>query len=459
LRLVRVRKHLRHNIQRPDTTYLDRVGPLTAGEDRKPDDLRESRVTRRGVLAGAVGLGVGAGLDHVIAKGSQKTTVERVTAGAPSAQAAPFYGPHQAGITTPAQECLSFAAFDLTSDAIEDLRTVLEQWTAAAAALTVGRPYEPERRRASQAPLDPGEAIDLPPAALTITIGFGPSLFRSRGGDRFGLAGRKPPALNPLPPFPGEQLDPHSSGGDLCVQACANDPQVTFHAVHLLAKLARGVARLRWSQVGFGRTASTSRVQVTTRNLMGFKDGTDNIRAEEAAALERFVWVQPGDGPDWMLGGTYLVARRIRILFDVWDATSLEAQERAIGRNKLTGAPLGRAREYDRVDLQATSPDGELAIPTDAHIRLANPQNNMGQRILRRGYSYAEPVEPGSDKLDAGLFFISFQRDPERQFIPLQSRLAALDALNRHTLPTSSSIFLCPPGPREGGFIGDALLA
>lgn len=438
---------------------------MTAGEDRKPDESRESRVTRRGVLTGALALGIGAGLDHLATKGSQTTTVAPATAGAQSPrdgssrQSAPFYGAHQAGITTPAQECMSFAAFDVTSDAVEDLRSVLEAWTAAAAALTVGRPYEPSAAKAGQPPVDPGEAIDLPPAQLTITVGFGPSLFRSGGVGRLGLSGRKPHVLNTLPPFQGERLDPSRSGGDLCVQACANDPQVAFHAVHLLAKLAKGTAMLRWSQVGFGRTASTSRVQVTTRNLMGFKDGTDNIRAEEAGALERFVWVQPGDGPDWMRGGTYLVARRIKILFALWDATSLEGQERTIGRNKLTGAPLGRAREYDRVDLQAMSPDGEPAIPTDAHIRLANPQNNMGQRILRRGYSFVEPVEPGSDELDAGLFFISFQRDPERQFIPLQSRLAALDALNRHTLATSSAVFACPPGPREGGFIGDALLA
>jgi deferrochelatase/peroxidase EfeB len=160
-----------------------------------------------------------------------------------------------------------------------------------------------------------------------------------------------------------------------------------------------------------------------------------------------------------MTGGTYLIARRIKILFDVWDTTTLEDQQRVIGREKLSGAPLGSQSEYDPVDLQATGPNGELLIPADAHIRLANPQNNDGQRILRRGYSYSEAVEPGSGEIDAGLFFIAFQRSPSQQFIPLQRRLAASDALNRHTLHTSSATFACPPGARPGGFIGEELFA
>jgi len=191
---------------------------------------------------------------------------------------------------------------------------------------------------------------------------------------------------------------------------------------------------------------------------MGFKDGTNNIRAEDGDAMERFVWVQPSDGPRWMAGGTYLIARRIQILFDVWDATSLEGQERVIGREKLSGAALGAKNEYDPVDLAAMA-SGSPTIPSDAHIRLASPHYNDGQRILRRGYSYSEPPEPGSGQIDAGLFFICFQRDPRRQFIPIQRRLAASDALNHHTLHTASAIFACPPGCQPGGFIGEGLFA
>jgi deferrochelatase/peroxidase EfeB len=231
---------------------------------------------------------------------------------------------------------------------------------------------------------------------------------------------------------------------------------VVFHAIHVFTRIATDVATLRWAQQGSGRTSATSHSQGTTRNLMGFKDGTDNIRVEDSDAMEKFVWVQRGDGPSWMNGGSYLIARRIRMLFDVWDTTSLEGQQRVFGREKISGAPLGEHDEYDPVDLSAKT-NGSLTIPADAHIRLASPDYNDGQRILRRGYSYSEPPEPGSGQIDAGLLFICFQRDPQRQFIPIQRRLAASDALNHHALHTASAIFACPPGTQPGGFVGEGL--
>ncbi len=414
--------------------------------------------TRREVIRGAALLGVGVGVDHILTKPSDGKRAAQ-PADESLVEVVPFFGSHQAGVATAAQDYLHFAAFDVTSNAVDDLRGLLEQWTAAAARLTAGEPYQPVPQAPDEPPVDTGEAVGLGPSRLTVTIGMGPGLFGSPSPDPFGLAGVRPAELAVLPPLQGETLDPSSSGGDLCVQACADDPQVAFHAIHVLSRIASSTATLRYTQQGFGRTSSTSRSQGTPRNLMGFKDGTDDIRAEETGAMKDFVWVQPGDGPGWMAGGTYLIARRIKILFDVWDTTTLEDQQRVIGREKLSGAPLGSRSEYDPVDLQATGPSGELLIPADAHIRLASPQNNSGQRILRRGYSYSEAVEPGSGEIDAGLFFIAFQRSPSRQFIPLQRRLAASDALNRHTLHTSSAIFACPPGVRPGGFIGEELFA
>ena len=428
---------------------------MVSGE-RDYDEHRASAITRRGVLAGAALLGVGAGLDRLLAdvvRGGDGGSTE-ATQGDPVS----FYGSRQAGIATPAPEFLSFAAFDLTSESVDDLRAVLQEWTSAAASLTRGEAYKPSSGEPSGAPTDPGEAIGLGPASLTITFGFGPSLFGVGGVDRFGFGRRRPKVLAPLPAFKGENLDPSGSGGDLCVQACADDPQVAFHAIHVLARIAGSAATLRWMQEGFGRTSSTSRSQPTPRNLMGFKDGTNNIHGEDAEAMDEHVWVQPGDGPAWMEGGSYMVARRIRILLDVWDATSLEGQERTIGREKVSGAPLGAEAEFDPVNLDARR-GGQPTIPTDAHIRLSGPRSNGGQRILRRGYSFSEPPEPGSGQIDAGLFFISFQRDPQRQFVPIQRRLAESDALNRHIQHTASAVFACPPGVEPGGFIGDALFA
>jgi len=412
-------------------------------------------ITRREALGGAAALGIGVGLGHVRGSlgGGRGSGSSRPISGAASFTPVPFHGLHQAGIATPSQDYLCFGAFDLTAQDAQELRSLLEEWTAAAVAMTAGQLYQPTPQEEDQPPEDTGEALEAGPSHLTITFGLGPGVFGLPG-----LFSRRPAELRPLPAFPGDSLEASRSGGDLCVQACAEDPQVAFHAIHVLSRLAAGTAVPRWSQLGFGRTSSTSTSQKTPRNLMGFKDGTANIRAEESAAMERFVWVGRGDGTAWMNGGTYLIVRRIRILFDVWDTTTLEGQEQVIGRYKVSGAPLGERGEFDPIDLDATS-NGEPLIPANAHIRLASPQYNEGQRILRRGYSYSEGIEAGTGDLDAGLFFVAFQRSPSRQFIPIQRRLASSDALNRTTLHTSSAIFACPPGAEPGGFVGEGLFA
>jgi deferrochelatase/peroxidase EfeB len=401
-------------------------------------------------------LAAGAGVEPLVARSAQAARRRRAPSGH---DAVPFHGPHQAGIATAAQEYLHFAAFDMRATGAAALKGLLESWTAVAQRLTLGETYEPAPDSATSAPGDTGEASGIGPSRLTLTFGFGPSLFDSAGRDRFGLRHARPAELRPLPPFRGERLDPASSGGDLCVQACAEDPQVAFHAIHMLRRAAGRAAALRWSQQGFGRTSSTSRSQRTPRNLMGFKDGTNNVRAEDTSALEEFVWARREDGPRWLAGGTYLIARRIRMRFDAWDGSSLDLQQQTIGREKGSGAPLGARHEHDPVDLQATGGDGRPVIPADAHIRLASPRENGGAEILRRGYSYGAATSAGSGELDAGLFFIAFQRSPRRQFIPVQRRLAASDALNRFTVHTSSSIFACPPGVLPGGFIGELLFA
>jgi deferrochelatase/peroxidase EfeB len=213
---------------------------------------------------------------------------------------------------------------------------------------------------------------------------------------------------------------------------------------------------MRWSQLGFGRTASTSRSQETPRNLMGFKDGTANIKAEDTTAMDRYVWVG-GEGPAWMRGGSYLVSRRIRMLLEVWDRSALEDQEQTIGRAKYSGAPLGESEEFDPLDLEAER-DGEPVIPVDAHVRLASASANDGERILRRGYSFTDGVDESLGELEAGLFFICFQRDPRKQFVPIQQRLGSNDALNEYIKHVGSAVFAVPPGARKGGYVAETLL-
>jgi deferrochelatase/peroxidase EfeB len=319
----------------------------------------------------------------------------------------------------------------------------MRAWTEAAARMSKGELVGETGLRLAP-PIDTGEAVGLSPARLTVTLGFGPALF-----DRFGLGQSRPAALAELPAFAGDELDPERSGGDIAVQACADDPQVAFHAVRNLARIGRGTAVMRWSQLGFGRTSSTSRAQETPRNLMGFKDGTNNIKLEDGRALAEHVWVPADAEPSWLRDGTYMVTRRIRMLIEVWDRASLDDQEVTIGRRKESGAPFGRRHEFDPVSLPRT--------PVDAHIRLAAPSENGSRRLLRRGYSFTDGMDVELGQLDAGLFFISYQNDPAA-FVEVQRRLASSDALNEYVEHTGSALFACPPGAREGGYVGETLL-
>jgi deferrochelatase/peroxidase EfeB len=367
----------------------------------------------------------------------------------------PFYGEHQAGIATPAQDRLAFAAFDVTTTDRTALQTTLAQWAAAAAQMTKGLPIGAVETAPDNPPIDTGEALGLPASALTVTVGFGPSLF----DDRFGLAHRRPAALNELPPLPGDALQADRSGGDLCVQACANDPQVAFHVIRNFARLARGTAVMRWSQLGFGRTSSTSTTQATPRNLMGFKDGTRNIKSESTSEMDRFVWIGDETDQPWLVGGSYLVARRIRMLIESWDTDFLADQEKVFGRSKTSGAPLTGTSEFDTPNLAATK-GGKPIIDLNAHIRLAAPQSNAGQMILRRGYSYTDGIDADTGLLDAGLFFIAYQKDPRTQFIPIQTRLGQHDLLNEYIRHTGSALFAVPPGLRgPGDYYGKVLFS
>jgi deferrochelatase/peroxidase EfeB len=410
-----------------------------------PDEISRRRLlTAAGV--GAAGIGLGGAAGFLVGQ----ETAEDAAAGTGSVA---FHGPHQAGIDTPAQDRLHFAAFDLVEDDQAALRDLMREWTAAAVEMSEGKMVGDVNRMPLAPPDDTGETVGLLASRLTVTFGFGPGLFERRA---LGLAARRPARLIEIPPLPGDELEPAASGGDICVQACSDDPQVAFHAIRNLARIGRGTVVMRWSQLGFGRTSSTSSSQQTPRNLMGFKDGTANIHAEDTEAMERHVWAG-AEGPAWIRGGTYMVTRRIRMLLEVWDRSSLQDQERTIGRDKYEGAPLGAERELDPLDLESET-DGRPTIPLDAHVRLASPATNRGERILRRGYSFTDGVDESLGELEAGLFFICFQRDPERQFVAIQRRLGASDALREYVSHVGSAIFAIPPGTRPGGYVGETLL-
>ena len=419
-------------------------------EERERGLSRRRLLGAAGVAAGGLVVGgAGVGVVQALRADDEPSEPRR----AASSGAVEFHGEHQAGIATAAQDRLLFAAFDVVTTDRAQLEQLLRSWTEAAARLTRGERVGEDAANDYAPPTDTGEALGLPPARLTLTVGVGASLF----DERFGLAERRPAPLVDLPSFAREELDPTRSGGDLCVQACGDDPQVLFHAIRNLTRIGRGIVVLRWTQEGFGRTSSTTDAQSTPRNLMGFKDGTNNVHAEQAD-FDSIVWSGAADDAPWMAGGSYLVMRRIRIRIEVWDRSALLDQERTIGRVRDSGAPLGQGVEHDSIDLDAKGTDGQPVIPVAAHVRVAN-QQATGISILRRGYNFTDGVDPRTGQLDAGLFFIAFQRDPREQFIPLQTQLAANDALNEYIQHVASAVFAVLPGVQPGGWLGETLFA
>jgi len=429
-------------------------------------DNGKSLPSRRGLLAAASGFAAGALVKLPFDAPANAAPAGSNVASPPvdktGGKIEQFWGEHQGGIITRAQSHTYFAAFDLTCTKKDEVADVLRAWTLAAARMSTGQTAEALDSDSSTPASDSGETLGLQPARLTVTFGFGPGLFTKDGHDRFNLASQRPGALVDMPRFPGDQLLDTRTGGDVSVQACSDDPQVAFHAVRQLARLAYGAAQVRWTQTGFLPQFAPDQ---TPRNLMGFKDGTNNPSTSDAKAMDQFVWAS-NDGPSWMRGGSYLAVRRIRIALEHWDRMSIAFQEQTVGREKYSGAPLGGKNELDPVKLDANDKDGNPLIADNAHVRLASPESNDGTRILRRPYSYNDGVNFTSERwppwrqgmeYDAGLLFLAYQRDPRTGFIKLFDGISKLDMLNQFVTHTGGGLFACPGGVSEGEFIGQPL--
>jgi deferrochelatase/peroxidase EfeB len=417
------------------------------------------RLSRRRFLASAAGVGaatvaggVAGGLLVRNLDESSATPGERAGAGLVA-----FEGRHQGGITRPLQTQATavLAAFDVVAGDRSALERMFREVTARTRELARG--FSPPAGDPLYPPPESGVlGASTGPSDLTITAAVGASLF----DDRFGLAGQRPRRLATMPAFPNDILNPDMTHGDLLIQICATDQLACVHALRYLMAHTRDSLRLRWMMHGFQRqNVTASAGHTTTRNLMGFKDGTANLDHADDALMDRIVWVQPGDPePAWTSGGSYQVIRVIRMFVERWDRTALGEQQKIIGRVKRTGAPLGGDREE-----QAPSYDDDqvgLRIPLDAHIRLANPRApaTEANRILRRGYSYARGFD-AAGLLDQGLVFVCFQRDLDAGFVAVQRRLSG-EPLDEYIRPIGGGFFFALPGVTgPAGFLGESMLA
>ncbi|MFF2651675.1 iron uptake transporter deferrochelatase/peroxidase subunit [Streptomyces sp. NPDC058045] len=416
-----------------------------------PTSDAETGISRRRLIgtAGATGLVLGAGgatAGYAVGSGDGDGAAPLSSVGAGRVM---FHGKHQPGITTPLQARGHLLAFDLAAGAgRKEAAALLRRWSATAQRLMAG---EPVRTAGGH---DTGIALDAGPSSLTVTFGFGHSFF-----GRTGLGKQRPAALDPLPAFSSDHLDKARSDGDLWIQIGADDALVAFHALRALQQDAGETARLRWQMNGFNRTPGATERPMTTRNLMGQIDGTNNPKPSDQDFEQRlFVPDPPAAGvPGWMAGGSYVVMRRIRMLLDDWEKLPPSAQEEVIGRRKSDGAPLTGGSETTEMQLEKTGPDGKLVVPLNAHARITRPDQNGGAALLRRPFSFHDGFDPDGIP-DAGLLFVCWQADPLRGFVPVQRKLDRGDALSRFIRHEASGLFAVPAAPAAGAYVGQPLL-
>lgn len=342
------------------------------------------------------------------------------------------FGRHQAGIALDLQAHSRFIAFDVSTKTTKaDLAKWAELITDDIIRLTKGEPVL----------ADPTEQFAGHPARLTVTIGFSPNLLR-----RLNIEG--PEGFSELPAFKIDRLAPEYSDGDILIHVSADDQITLFHAARALTRDTEGFANLRWVQEGFSNSAGVNRPGTTQRNLMGQVDGTDNPELG-TDLFNDLVWIK--DGPDWAIGGTQLVLRRIKMNLDSWDRLSSDQKEGVIGRKLSNGAPLTGTRERDLPNLDAVDDKGMKIIPPYAHIRKA--AGKSGQQFFRRPFNYEVPGK------EAGLLWTAYCANLTEQYVPVQTALDDGDLLNLWTTPVGSSVWVIPRGFRNGETLAAGLFA
>ncbi|HEY2317634.1 MAG TPA: Dyp-type peroxidase [Solirubrobacteraceae bacterium] len=414
---------------------------------------RRSFLARSAALTGAAGAAFATGAraaDTPAAPAGAPTTPGAAVEGVNLATVQPFSGVHQSGILNRAPANATLLAFDSVAADGRTLMAALQALSARARDLAVGGPVP--LLEADAPPADSGIlGPDNAPDALTVTIGFGASLFDGR----YGLAARRPAELTAMPTFPVDQLDPKLSHGDLLVQICAQHRDTVVHAVRELTRTVRGALAQRWSMDGFSGAGRGPSPKNSPRNLFAFRDGTANPDTSDASLMNQLVWAGAGE-PTWAVGGSYQMVRIIRMHVEFWDRVGLTEQQNMIGRARGTGAPLGGTTEFEdpRYDLD---PHGKR-IPLNAHIRLANPRSaaTATQRILRRGFNYHRGFDDAG-QLDQGLLFVAYNRSPSTQFAVIQNRLNA-EPMTDYVTPIGGGYFFVPPGARSASdFVGSGL--
>ena len=293
------------------------------------------------------------------------------------------YGIHQAGITTPHQPFGIICAFDLTAQNLPQLIDYFRTLTARIEFLTQGG--ELNDGDSKLPPMGSGLlGKTLSPDGLSITVSVGSSLFDSR----FGLANKKPKHLQEMTRFPNDGLQKEWCDGDVSIQICAFSPETCQNALRDIIKNTARFALARWSLDGWLPKREPD--ALASRNLFGFRDGTGNPDVANPDVANQVLWTGVAenslDEPTWTKNGTYQAVCIICQLVEFWDRTPLQEQNAIFGREKYSGAPLGKQHEREHPNY-ATDSEGKN-VPTDSHIRLSNPRT---PEFLKRHQLFRRP--------------------------------------------------------------------
>ncbi len=149
-----------------------------------------------------------------------------------------------------------------------------------------------------------------------------------------------------MPSFALDELDPARTGGDVLLQVSGGRRDTVVHTLRELMRAVAGHLTVRWMIDGVQTAARDRSPKANTRNLFAFRDGTANPEVTVSALMDELVWVRAGAGePAWTTGGTYMVVRTIRQHVEFWDRVGMLEQEQMIGRERVSGAPLGGLRD------------------------------------------------------------------------------------------------------------------
>src|SRR5215468_4529488 len=209
-------------------------------------------------------------------------------------------------------------------------------------------------------------------AGLSCVMGIGSDAWDQLFGDP------RPAELHPFGEIRAGPRHAVSTPGDLLFHIRAKRMDLCFEmATQIMARLGGAVSAV--DEVHGFR-------YFDDRDLLGFVDGTENPRGEaviDAALI--------GEEDAAFAGGSYVIVQKYLHDLDGWNALSTEAQERIIGRTKLSDIELD-----------------ESIKPTSAHSALTTiTENGKELKIVRDNMPFGQV-----GKGEFGTYFIGYCRTP-----------------------------------------------